>query len=246
MSALSAPSPAGSWQEALRRGVCELALLPHPGKLAGSRLDLTDEHISSLERYLDLLLTRNRQVNLTAITDPREVAIKHFYDSLTCLAAIAPEAGAEVIDVGSGAGFPGAVLALVRPDLRVTLLDSTRKVTAFLEELVGDLDLGNARVVRGRAEEYAKTEEGGGRFDLVVTRAAGGLVQVAKWCRGLLKEEGELLLMKGPRGEQELAEAGPRLSRLGLAVSRVISLDLPEGAGGRRLIVLGRRVDRGE
>ena len=234
------PAPA-SWQEALRRAARHLALLCGPGEQRRPTIELSDEHIAAFERYLDLLLAWNQKVNLTAITEPTEVAIKHFYDSLTCLAAIEPAAGDEVLDVGSGAGFPGAVLALLRPDLRVTLLDSTRKVTAFLEELVSALALKNVRVVRARAEELARQAEWRGRHHLAVVRAVGSLLQVAKWCRGLLGENGELLLMKGPRGEAELAQARPRLSRLGLALSHVLTLHLPEGAGERRLIVLERR-----
>jgi 16S rRNA (guanine527-N7)-methyltransferase len=239
---LSAGSLAASWQEALRRASRHLGLLRRSWQMGSLPGELSDEQVRLFERYLELLLARNQQTNLTAITEPREVAIKHFYDSLTCLAAIEAPEGAELIDVGSGAGFPGAVLALLRPDLEVTLLDSTRKATAFLEELLGDLALGNARVIRGRAEELSRRAETRGRWDFAVTRAAGGLLEVAKWSRGLLREGGELVLMKGPRGEEEMARGMTRLLRLGLEFSHVLTLRLPEGAGERKLIVLRRPV----
>ena len=168
-----------------------------------------------LERYRDLLLEWNENVNLTAITDPDEIRIKHFEDSLTCLETGLFFPGAKVIDVGTGAGFPGLPLAMARPDISVTLLDSLKKRLLFLDEVITQTDTTNAKTVHARAEDGGRDKKLREQFDIVVSRAVSRLSVLCEYTLPYLKVGGTLIAMKGPSAEEELAEAQNAIKVLG-------------------------------
>lgn len=180
-------------------------------RLAALGVTLTPAQITKLGSFLALLLAMNEHVNLTAITDPTEAWSRHVLDALSLaplLADLPP--GARVLDVGSGGGVPGIPLAIARPDLRITLLDATEKKVAFLRDAIASLELAEADALCGRAEEV----ELGPRFDAVVARAVAKLSTLLAWTVPFAKRDGRVLLVKGERAEQELADAKRELRKL--------------------------------
>ena len=191
-------------------------------------LNFTEEQLGLFARYDDFLIDNNMRVNLTRITDPCEVAVKHFGDSFTILTqGILPQ-GASVIDVGTGAGFPGIPLAISRPDLQITLVDSLRKRIAFLDELIQLLGLSNVTLVWGRAEELGQNPQYREQFDVVIARAVAPLNVLAELCLPLAKMKGRFIAMKGPKADEEVEAAANALKAVGgkLLVTNVIVLPL--------------------
>ena len=173
---------------------------------------LNQSCIPALERFASLMLERNRVMNLTAITEPREVAALHLLDSL----ALIPAAGLEteeIVDVGAGAGFPGMPLAIAAPSLRVTLLDSLGKRVDFLREACGTLGLKNTACVHARAEEFAGERREG--FDAAVSRAVAALPVLCELCLPLVKTGGRMLAMKSSHTEEEINQSKAAIQLLG-------------------------------
>ena len=207
----------------------------------GIRLDATQ--LQRFDRYSALLRERNEAVNLTAIVDPAEIATKHFLDSLTLLLARPPAPGARLIDVGTGAGFPGVPLAIARSDLRVTLVESVGKKVRFLEELIAALGLANVALVHGRAEDVGREPAHRERHDVAVARALPVLATNVELLLPLCRVGGEAVAYKG-RIEAELA-AGDRAARaLGGEIARVVTmaeLSLADVLPGRCLVIAAKR-----
>lgn len=180
------------------------------------------------QTYMELLLEWNEKMNLTAITDPQEVVEKHFLDSLTLLTWDKLKQGAKVIDVGTGAGFPGIPLKIMRPDIDLTLLDGTQKRLNFLGEVCTALKL-SARRVHKRAEEAGLDKTMRERYDLAVARAVASLPVLAEYCLPLIKMKGHFIAMKGPGAAEELKEAANALEILGSGDPQLLSLTLPDG-----------------
>ena len=180
------------------------------------------------QTYMELLLEWNEKMNLTAITDPDEVVEKHFLDSLTLLTWDKLKQGAKVIDVGTGAGFPGIPLKIMRPDIDLTLLDGTQKRLNFLGEVCTALKL-SARRVHKRAEEAGLDKTMRERYDLAVARAVASLPVLAEYCLPLIKMKGHFIAMKGPGAAEELKEAANALEILGSGDPQLLSLTLPDG-----------------
>lgn len=186
--------------------------------------------------YGNFMLEYNKKVNLTAITDPEEIAIKHFADSILPLAFTEIAPGSSLIDVGTGAGFPGVPLKIIRPDIRLTLLDSLNKRLVFLRELSALLGQENA-FVHARAEMAGADEGLRGRFDVATSRAVAQLAVLCEYCLPLLKIGGKMLALKGPDCGAEIAAAQKAIGLLGGNLATVSDYTLAN-QGQRTLIVI--------
>ena len=200
--------------------------------------ELSPGQSEQFDRYLQLLLSKNRVINLTALTEEREVYIKHFFDSLTVAKPVPMEEINTVIDVGTGAGFPGLPLKILFPHLRMVLVDSLRKRVGFLRDVIRELKLDQTEAIHGRAEELARQESHRERFDLAVARAVARLPVLAELCLPFVRVGGWFVAMKGPDAERELEEAEGALQRLGGGEGKQEALFLPEGMGERRLLIV--------
>ena len=165
--------------------------------------------------YLGMLLETNHRMNLTAIREENTAPRLHLLDSATLLAVSPPPQGSSVMDVGTGGGLPGMVLAILRPDCQVTLCDATRKKVDFLSSVIGELGLRNAQAIQGRAEELARTQQHRDHYDYVTARAVAALDQLAEYCLPLARAGGLFLAMKGRRGAEELERARSAIAALG-------------------------------
>lgn len=172
------------------------------------------------EIYMKLLLEWNEKINLTAITDPAEIETKHFADSLTCLDSGYIKDGCKIVDVGTGAGFPGIPLKIQNNTLKLTLMDSLNKRINFLKTVSDTLGL-DAECVHIRAEDAGKSEMYRESFDVSVSRAVARLCVLAEYCLPLVKPGGYMLAMKGKDIEEELEEAKPLIKALGGTVKEV-------------------------
>lgn len=190
-------------------------------------LELTDRMLQQFDRYCELLLEWNEKINLTAITDPQEVAVKHMIDSLTCWDADRFKADAKVIDVGTGAGFPGIPLRIFQPQIHLTLLDSLNKRVKFLQTVVDELGLENVQCVHARAEEGARNKALREQYDLAVSRAVARLPILAEYCLPFVKVGGTFAALKGMKYSEEAEEAQKALKLLGAAKAELVPVKLP-------------------
>ena len=192
-------------------------------------LGLSDEQLTQFARYADLLTDWNAtRLNLTRLTSPRDIAVKHFLDSLAVLTLLTPPAGARALDVGTGAGLPGLALKITRPDLRLTLLDGTAKKLLFCRAVTDELGLEGVQTVHARAEEAARRADLGGRFDLVTARAVAPLERLLPWLAPFLAPGGVAAALKGTGEAEEMAAARSVARRLGLTLTLPAVLLLPE------------------
>lgn len=180
---------------------------------------------AKLLRYYELLIEWNTRINLTAITDPEGVASRHFADSLSG-AGFIPE-NAKLIDVGTGAGFPGIPLKLMRPDIELTLLDSLNKRLIFLREVLEELGI-KAELVHMRAEDAGRSPDYREKFDAATSRAVAGTDRIAEWTLPLVRVKGISLMYKGPGAEEELKTASDVIKEL-RAAARIESFSTPWG-----------------
>lgn len=188
-------------------------------------LPLSDEALARYRRYYELLDARSRVMNLTAIRGERDTAQLHFLDCAALLAVQPLEEGAAVIDVGTGAGFPGLPLKIARPDLRLTLLDSLGKRVEFLEESCAALGFADVSCLHARAEEAPAALRAG--FDAAASRAVARLGLLCELCLPLVRRGGVFLAMKGPDCDAEVAEAQRAIRTLGGGLERVARYTIP-------------------
>lgn len=182
---------------------------------------------AELDAYCDLLLERNRQMNLTAITDRESVFLRHFEDSLALLDYEAVWDGVcSVIDIGTGAGLPGIPLAMAMPGIQFTLVDATTKKVAFVNEAIQMLGIRNAIAVQGRAEELGHMGEYRERYDLCVSRAVAGLATLAEYCLPFVTVGGRFVAYKSASAGDEIAASGAALKRLGGGTAAVYDYHL--------------------
>lgn len=198
-------------------------------------LSLPAGGVPALLRYADLLAEKNKVMNLTAITEPDEVARLHFLDSAALL-ALADLRGKAVVDVGTGAGFPGLPLKILEPSIRLTLLDAQRKRVDFLREVCRELGLEDVECVHERAEVFA--QERRESFDLAVSRAVAALPVLAELCLPLVKPGGQFLAMKPVDTGEELNSAGRAVQILGGRMEKPMDYTLPGTEVRRRLVIL--------
>jgi 16S rRNA (guanine527-N7)-methyltransferase len=189
--------------------------------LSNHNLKLSAKQEQQFKTYFKELITVNEHVNLTRITEEDEVYLKHFYDSLTPLLLV-PEVfteGAKVCDVGAGAGFPSLPIKILRPDLRLTIVDSLGKRLKFLQELLDKLEISGVELVHGRAEDVGQNPAYREQFDLVTARAVARMSVLSEYCLPLAKTGGKFVALKGPKAASELADAKKALDTLGGKVS---------------------------
>lgn len=190
-------------------------------------LEPDQKAIERLNLYGNLLLEWNEKINLTAITEPEEVVVKHFYDCLLFLKNVDLPTGASVIDVGTGAGFPGVVLKIARPDIKLTLLDSLNKRINFLNEVLKALNL-EAETIHARAEEGGQNKLLREKFDFATARAVARLNVLSEYCMPFVKVGGHFVALKGPAAKQEAEEAQKAISLLGGEKPKIICENLTE------------------
>ena len=195
--------------------------------------DLSDLQVTQLCNFGDLLLDWNERLNLTRITDPHEVILKHFIDSMVLANSIS---GVTFADLGTGAGFPGVPLKILRPDLEIVLMDSLRKRLGFLDVVINTLDLKGIRTVHARLEDFGRYKQYRGYFDTVSSRAVARLPVLLEYALPVLKLNGLFLAPKGSQFETELEESKLALQILGGTVESIEHFNLGEGAEHRALI----------
>ena len=200
---------------------------------------ISDRQVSDIETYMDMLKERNKVINLTAIEDDADILIKHFIDSLTILKYI-PEKDCDFIDVGTGAGFPGMVIKIIRPDINVTLLDAVNKKLDFLRDVKDTLNLRKINIIHGRAEELGHMEDFREKFDIVSARAVAALPSLCEYCIPFLKKDGIFIAMKGPKSDEsnEIGSAKNALYELGSEITAVNELELPKVYAKRNVIII--------
>ncbi|HET92330.1 MAG TPA: 16S rRNA (guanine(527)-N(7))-methyltransferase RsmG [Chloroflexi bacterium] len=214
--------------------------------LSGARelnISLTERHLTCLEVYYHELTAWNQRFNLTAITDWEGVLVRHFLDSLSCLKAIsrqALEAGARVIDVGTGAGFPGLPLKIVCPGMQLVLLEATHKKTTFLEHVVRQLELRDVQVIHGRAEELGQSPSHRERYDWVVARAVIEFPPLAEYLLPLARIGGAALAQKGEGAAVEVHASEEAIQKLGGRVRYLVPVELRGLAETRYLVVMDK------
>lgn len=186
-------------------------------------LNINEAQYAGFQQYAEFLVEYNEKVNLTAITDPQEIMIKHFLDSCLLLKYTEISEGSTLIDVGTGAGFPSVPLKIMRPDLRITLLDSLAKRITFLELLCGKIGA-DAEFIHGRAEDLGKDTAYREKFDFATARAVANMSLLSEYCLPFVKVKGKFLALKGPSEDISASEAAINL--LGGKVTDIISYDL--------------------
>lgn len=202
-------------------------------KCAAEGLALTGEMLDKLDKYAQCLVDYNQKVNLTAITDPEGIEDKHFVDSL--LFAARPEVAGKLVDVGTGAGFPGVVAKIYKPDLELTLMEPTGKRVDFLKYLCGELGLTGIEFAKERAEEAAR-KVWREQFDVACARAVAALPVLCEYCLPLVKPGGRFIALKGPEADAEAKAAAHALQKLGGQYAETRTFTLPDGSA-RGLVV---------
>ena len=202
---------------------------------------LSDEQMKMLLVYYDMLIERNKVMNLTAITNFEDVLVKHFRDSLAplsnnILAESFQKHDNKILDLGSGAGFPGIPLAIALPDAEFTLADSLQKRCGFLEDVKNELHLDNVYIINGRAEDLGRNPEHREQYDIVVSRAVADLRVLCEYCLPFVKEGGTFASWKGPQVTDELKQAENAVSVLGGDITQTYPYSLPVDGGERSIV----------
>ena len=190
-------------------------------------IEITPEIEQKLNLYGNLLVEWNEKMNLTAITDPDGVLFKHFYDCILFFKNIKVKNNAKIIDVGTGAGFPGLVLKIIRPDLEVTLLDSLNKRITFLNEVIAQLGLTGIKAAHSRAEEGGKNADHREKYDIACARAVAAMPVLLEYCTPFVKVGGQFVSMKGPSVSEEIALCENAIKQLRLEKPTIICEMLP-------------------
>lgn len=205
---------------------------------AEAQLSFTEEQLAQFTRYYELLVETNKVMNLTAITEPEEVAVKHMVDSL--LAYEDGMQGKTLVDVGTGAGFPGVPLKIYCPSLRVTLVDSLGKRLRFLEQVIDELGLKGIRCEHLRAEDAGRSKKHREQYDYVTARAVARLSVLSEYCLPLAKKGGQFIALKGSRFAEEIEEGEAAVKILGGKIISAEPVKLPGLDDGRAIIKIAK------
>lgn len=211
-----------------------LNLLKEKAEKYGILLD--ERALERFDIYGKLLVEWNEKINLTAITEPEDIAIKHFLDCLTVFSKVDIKQGARIIDVGTGAGFPGVVMLIARPDLKMTLLDSTNKRLNVIRDILEKLEL-EAEIVHARAEEAGRSKLYREKFDFSTARAVSNLRDLSEYCLPFVKVGGSFISMKGAKAQEEIDGAKNAVKLLGGEIKEKITFDL-ENSGERSIVIV--------
>ena len=204
----------------------------------GKEIDIvfTKEQLKKFYQYMNLLIEWNEKINLTAIVEPKEIILKHFIDSLTIIKYIEPNKS--VIDIGTGAGFPGIPVKIMREDLDITLLDSLNKRIHFLNEVIQKLELKNITAVHARIEEYAKNKQYRETFDVATSRAVANLTTLSEYMLPMVALKGMAICMKGSEISEEISKSKNSIKLLGGKIDKIEEFTLPKSDNKRNLILI--------
>lgn len=205
-------------------------------KLDEFDIQINDEQLEMFNKYMNLLLEWNEKINLTAIVEPDEVKLKHFVDSLTVLKYINDEN--KIIDIGTGAGFPGIPIKIMMPNTKITLLDSLNKRINFLNIVVETLNLKNIQAIHGRAEELARNKLHREKYDIAVSRAVANLSTLVEYMLPFVKVGGKCICMKGANVKEELDKAQNAIKELGGEIEKVDNFYLSNNDNERNIIII--------
>ena len=204
----------------------------------GVKLD--EFHVKQFEKYQELLLEWNEKINLTAITEEHDIITKHFIDSLTCLKYI--KGNEKIIDVGTGAGFPGIPVKIVSHETKVTLLDSLNKRINYLNDVIEKLELENMETIHARAEELGQNDKYREKFDIATARAVANLKVLVEYCLPFVKVGGKFVCMKGSEYKEEVEEAKAHIGNLGGKITDIEEIILP-GTDIKHTIIIIEKVN---
>lgn len=203
-------------------------------------IELTEKQFEQFIQYYEMLVEKNKVMNLTGITEWEEVVQKHFLDSLSLVYAVEIEDGMKVLDLGTGAGFPGIPLKIAFPQMQIVLLDSLNKRINFLKEVIDALGLKGIKAFHGRAEEFAQKGEYREKFDLVVSRAVANLSTLSEYCIPFVQVGGSFISYKSGEIDEELESADQAILTLGGTLASVEEFTLPDSEVSRSLIVIDK------
>lgn len=205
-------------------------------------IEFSEHNAKDFRIFAELILEWNEKMNLTAITEPKDMAIKHFLDSLTVLPIFPEDKNCSVIDIGSGAGFPGIPLAIMCRNLDFTLLDSLNKRVTFLDTVIKELGLHNATAVHGRAEQLGREPQYREQYDYAIARAVSNLSALCEYALPLVKVGGYFIAMKGKEIEEEISSAQLAIKELSGELKSIQHITLPDGS--ERNIVMIKKISQ--
>ena len=203
-------------------------------------IEISDKQIEKFFDYMNLLLEWNEKINLTAITEPEDIILKHFVDCATILKYIKDED--KIIDIGTGAGFPGIPLKILNEKLDITLMDSLNKRINFLNEIINKLDLKNIVAIHARAEELARNKEYREKFDIATSRAVANLSTLSEYMLPFVKKNGMVISMKGSNIEEEVKNAKKAIKILGGEIEKIDNFNLANTNNIRNIITIKKVV----
>jgi len=209
-------------------------------------IELKERQIEKFSCYLDLLIEWNQKINLTSLKTPREILVKHFLDSFTCIKVVElnfNKVKIEIVDVGTGAGFPGIPLKIIYPSVDLSLIEATKKKIIFLEKLIKELNLKNVQILAGRAETLGRGQENRGKYDIAISRAVAPLNILSEYCLPLVKIGGLFIAQKGRLYREEMEIGNKVIQLLGGEITKAEKIKVPFLNQERHILVIKKIQD---